>query len=307
MLGTFASLGIGDVVGSIAGSYLTGKSNEKAAEENAKIQRELAQNGLSWRVEDAKKAGINPLAALGASLPSGNPVAVGTDYGDLGLGAAGQNISRAMQAQMTKEQREMHELNKRLLEVQIEGQEIENKNKLTGTPPPLKINTNPKIPLSSAEFPFEETKNNNFEIVQPKVNAAGGVGVEAGPRPMYQLSIDDEGLATTIPTNEMADLVESYTPLWIREMFRSGKQFFNSKFSALSEKQKKIFAQELVRLRPKHLKKGWEYRWDNNKVAWRPMPIINGKSYIFTEPLKDQSGIRFPMPSYKPTKKGYKK
>ena len=125
------------VAGSVIGSYLTSKSNERATDKNVEIQRELAKNGLSWRVEDARKAGINPLAALGASLPSGNPVAVGTDYGDLGLGAAGQEISRAMQARMTKEQREIHELNKRLLTVQIEGQEIENRNKMTGTPPPL--------------------------------------------------------------------------------------------------------------------------------------------------------------------------
>ena len=74
-----------NIAGSVLGSYFTGKSNEAAAEKNADIQRELAQNGLSWRVSDAKRAGIYPLAALGASLPTGNPVAVGTDYGDLGL------------------------------------------------------------------------------------------------------------------------------------------------------------------------------------------------------------------------------
>lgn len=129
--------GVSSIAGSLAGSWLSGRSNEKAADKNAAIQRELAQNGLSWRVADARKAGINPLAALGASLPAGSPIAVGTDYGDLGLGRFGQDISRAMTAKMTAEQREMHELNKRLLETQIEGQQLDNKARASQLGPPL--------------------------------------------------------------------------------------------------------------------------------------------------------------------------
>lgn len=38
--------------------------------QNNATQREFAQNGIQWKVEDAKKAGIHPLYALGASTAS---------------------------------------------------------------------------------------------------------------------------------------------------------------------------------------------------------------------------------------------
>lgn len=272
----------GNIIGSIAGSYLTGKSNEKAAEANASIQRELAQNGLSWRINDAKKAGINPLAALGASLPSGNPVAVGTDYGDLGLGAAGQSISRAMKSGMTKEQREMHELNKRLLEVQIEGQAIENRNKMTGSPPPMPINTKPDVPLSSAEFPFEN-KGKGYVIEPNRITASGQTGIEAGPAPMYQFAIDDEGNGRVLPSNQFADLVESYTPLWISEMMRNAKLWGKSMMSLMSDKQKIEFGNYLIKVRPKHQNPKYEYRWDLKKQVWVPSKKLKMGTSIFTD------------------------
>ena len=96
------------VVGQIGGAYLTSKSNDRATDKNIEIQRELAQNGLSWRVEDARKAGINPLAALGAQTASFTPGYVGdngsqNDYSF--LGEAGQQIGRAIDAKTTAEER----------------------------------------------------------------------------------------------------------------------------------------------------------------------------------------------------------
>lgn len=44
---------------------------------SANIQREFAQNGIQWRVNDARKSGIHPLAALGANVSSGPGMAVG--------------------------------------------------------------------------------------------------------------------------------------------------------------------------------------------------------------------------------------
>lgn len=64
-----------------AGSVLGGKEEANAIKDSAKtnaesasatnaqqiaFSREMAQNGIQWRVDDAKKAGIHPLYALGA-------------------------------------------------------------------------------------------------------------------------------------------------------------------------------------------------------------------------------------------------
>lgn len=45
-------------------------------DKNAALQREFAQKGIQWRVEDAKKAGLHPLFALGGSVASASPIPV---------------------------------------------------------------------------------------------------------------------------------------------------------------------------------------------------------------------------------------
>lgn len=68
------------------------------------LQREFAQSGIQWRVEDAKKAGIHPIYALGSSGASYSPVSANFQA-DTSLGSAlaqaGQDISGAMQKTQT--------------------------------------------------------------------------------------------------------------------------------------------------------------------------------------------------------------
>lgn len=98
---------VGDAA-SIISSERARKTNKKIAREQMALQKEFAQHGLSWRVEDARAAGLHPLSALGAQLPAYSPVGfqeVGTDFSSIG-----QNLSRARGAQMTATQRELEKL-----------------------------------------------------------------------------------------------------------------------------------------------------------------------------------------------------
>lgn len=95
-------------VGSLIGGNQAKQNAQQMAQMNYEAQKEFAQNGIRWKVADAKAAGIHPLYALGASTSSFSPVA---GYGgDNGISDAfnsfGQGISRAAQAKMTKEERE---------------------------------------------------------------------------------------------------------------------------------------------------------------------------------------------------------
>lgn len=74
----------GPVIGGAIGALGSFLGSTKGAEEQVEGQREFAQNSLQWRVEDAKKAGVHPLFALGAQLPSYQPIMVGGE----GLGTA---------------------------------------------------------------------------------------------------------------------------------------------------------------------------------------------------------------------------
>lgn len=90
------------------------------------LQREFAQSGVQWRVQDAIKAGLHPLAAMGAggaafspgSISVGSPPSPGGVGGisapnisaksgmAQGLASMGQDLSRAMMASAAQETRE---------------------------------------------------------------------------------------------------------------------------------------------------------------------------------------------------------
>lgn len=83
-------------------------SSQAFAREQMAMERDFAQNGISWRIADAARSGISPLAALGASAPSYSPVhatftapdRVPVSRGDSFRAFQGmsQNVSRALLA-----------------------------------------------------------------------------------------------------------------------------------------------------------------------------------------------------------------
>lgn len=100
-------MGLFDAIGNITGSLISANASKNASKRNAAMQREFAQQGIRWKVADAKAAGIHPLYALGASTTSFSPSYVGADYSGLGrgLGEMGQDISRAVNATRTEDER----------------------------------------------------------------------------------------------------------------------------------------------------------------------------------------------------------
>lgn len=92
----------------LLGGWMGQQSQEKANEasllnaaQNRQDQMDTLRHGIEWRVEDAKRAGIHPLYALGASPMSFAPVSVGLSGANpmaSALGDMGQDISRAVSA-----------------------------------------------------------------------------------------------------------------------------------------------------------------------------------------------------------------
>lgn len=105
----------------LIGGALANRSNRKVADqtnalqqelsaEQTALQREFAQSGVQWRVEDAKAAGLHPLYALGGQITPYTPQAMQLmtpDQSALGRGIAeaGQSLGRAVQAQQSPSQR----------------------------------------------------------------------------------------------------------------------------------------------------------------------------------------------------------
>lgn len=97
---------LGGAAISAAGSLLGGRKQSKATEAandaNIRYQKEFAQQGIRWRVEDAQKAGIHPLYAINANVPTFSPTVVADPMGNA-VAQAGQAIGRGVAALPQKE------------------------------------------------------------------------------------------------------------------------------------------------------------------------------------------------------------
>lgn len=115
---------LGEIIGSVLG-YRAAKKNTRSAEaanqQNAELQREFAQNAISWKAADAKRAGLHPLAALGASTVSASPSYVGTNPGGAqkALAAGVQSFSKSFNNELAVETIRGKKLENDLLEQQI--------------------------------------------------------------------------------------------------------------------------------------------------------------------------------------------
>lgn len=121
-------------LGNIAGGLLSkgGGGKQGDAENFARQQLETQmQKSVQWRVQDAREAGVHPVAALGGQFSASPSVPVGGSGGssyDLGssLADAGQGIARGLSALQTRDTK-----NQLIMQaLQIEGAEIDNQMKL---------------------------------------------------------------------------------------------------------------------------------------------------------------------------------
>jgi len=134
--------GLIEAGGALLGGLLGDSRNASEAEKtrgwqnwwnhkNIELQKEFAQNGIRWKMEDAARAGIHPLAALGAQGQSFSPITAG-DSGmqPSGMGAAvaemGQSIGRAVSAQSTAAERTESKLRLASLEQDVIGKQLQN-------------------------------------------------------------------------------------------------------------------------------------------------------------------------------------
>lgn len=148
----FDWLGAGSAIG--GGLLDWWASNKKAAlerenwEKNATLQREFAQNGIQWKVEDARKAGVHPLYALGAVTAPATPMSIGETSSSEGMYKMGQSVLRAIHATRNTTEKQLAELQVQREKTQLEGDVLENQVKASQLRL-MRQNENPPIPAES--------------------------------------------------------------------------------------------------------------------------------------------------------------
>lgn len=115
--------------GQKAGGKMSAKATLKANQQNLKYQMLFAKKGLRWKINDARKAGVAPLAALGAQGQSFSPSFVGATQAGQGVADAaasmGQGISRAATALGDADAQNTEYLRK-LQQLQLDNMTLQN-------------------------------------------------------------------------------------------------------------------------------------------------------------------------------------
>lgn len=190
---------------------------------NEALQREFAKMGIQWRVEDAKAAGLHPLAAIGAAgaayspqsyIPSeiGNAYSSGPSSSTF-LSQMGQDVSRALMAAQSPAERAVtkavtgHDLT--MMMHREENARLQNEllrsqlSKLTGTGPGVGAGASSGLGIASGALGNYEPDPNKVTTAAPgRSTVAAGPGapyvsfadVGNGLRPMppQNLKIEDE-------------------------------------------------------------------------------------------------------------------
>lgn len=207
ILGGAAIGAIGNLIGGFMGQDSARSANQQnaiIAQRNLEQQERFAKSGIQWRVADAKKAGISPLAALGAAGASYQPVG-GYVEPDNSIGNAlsntGQDISRAVAATETEFSRRLGQLNLSNAELDLEGKMIDNQIRLSQLRKMTSVG--PAFPSASDNF-IPGQGNSGLVIDEPlkrTVSAPGRPAQEAGWRPDVSYSRTDTGLTPMVPTS----------------------------------------------------------------------------------------------------------
>lgn len=188
----------------ILGSLLDKESSSTAREQRAMFDAQRMDQyywntmGIQHRVEDARRAGLHPLATLGAqpapsqAFPVGDLSTKTRRKGDL-LRGLGQDLTRAMSAMLNKDQRALSKLAVLQEHEKLKGMRLGNQVTLKKL---QEIGSTPGMPGRDM-FGLEgqgDTGKGVEVIVQPSVKtASGNLGFDAGVGGMEQWVVDKFG------------------------------------------------------------------------------------------------------------------
>lgn len=200
-LGSFISNVAGNLLGS-AGSYFENKSIN---DQNKDMQYDFAKNGIKWKVDDAKAAGIHPLAALGAQTIS--PTA--SFQPSQAFANMGQDLSRAIHSTRSSSEREQATL---MSSLQVENQQLQNDMLRSQI---AKLNASPNPPFPSSDSLLLDGQGNSRSTAGTKTvpvevssHLAGQPARAAGTHPdMTYVNTGSGGLAI-VPSKDAKNLIE---------------------------------------------------------------------------------------------------
>lgn len=205
-----AAIGAGaSIIGGLLGSSSASDQTSALVANNAQniaLQKQFAKKGIRWRVEDAKKAGIHPLYAMGASLPTYSPqgLNIGADNSmGQALAQAGQDVGRAVSATMTQPERDLS-LKRSQLQNQLLQAQILKLTRESQTGPPLPSASNPGMMPGQGNFP------STVDAFPRQITATSpdNTGISAGAAADISYVMGADGKLRILPSPDAKELME---------------------------------------------------------------------------------------------------
>lgn len=175
MLGDLISAGT-KLIGGIMGRNDAKDAQQRAdyaAAQNIALQKEFAQHGIQWRVDDAKRAGIHPIYALGSAGASFSPVSQNFSADSSlpnALAGAGQDIGRAINATRNPKER-VDAYTATAQKLQLENAALNNdllRTEIASKTARLNQNANPPMPSASDSWLIPGQAQSGIKYVENK-------------------------------------------------------------------------------------------------------------------------------------------
>jgi len=248
------AMGAGSYMNYIGARHMNARNREAMRDsinQQANINREFAQNSIRWKVDDAKRAGIHPLAALGTQTHS--PIISAVEPSRVNeMGRLGQDISRAGEMMMTRKGRIQNQAAK----LTLERGELENELLRTQ----IRNANAPSLP-SNADIGGLAGQGDAYMREQPARKIHSGI---RAPERQYGY-VSDYGFAKTrtgltiVPSEDVKERIEDQ---FIPEMMWALR---NQVMPYLGIAPRKPSTKEFP------LPKGMEWVWSRRHMEFRPM------------------------------------
>jgi len=253
----------------------TNRQNRKAQDKDIAYQKEFAQMGIQWKAEDARKAGIHPLAALGAQTHSFTPSRVGASDSKPGrfLAQAGQSLGAGIAQRATPHQKTMFALTQQEAEARIQGVKLDNALKLKSLQPPPGI----------VEEELYQTLKDDHQYIPGQSTVTQSPGIEKSYNPMIQFYEMPDKTYTMALSQQATEAAENdKSILYDYGKFKAGlimesKRYANTTYWRSPKKLK--FVHFIRKHLPPPRYKGEEYQWNLKKARYESVPI---SGHLFT-------------------------
>ena len=213
--------------GAVAGGAISANAASQGNDASLNYQREKDKNIIQYRVEDAKKAGLHPLFALGVNPGSGAPIRVGEQDFGRGISQAGQEIGGAISRRQTP-------MNKQMQQAQLDNLQSQTRENdaqaimLTSRAARDRQDANNSIglgmqnengipegrvtigPLTTVEGQMPSKGQGIFERIAPPVNTTkvGQTGIQSGQHAAYTEFILPGGQPIQLPAGQPGEISE---------------------------------------------------------------------------------------------------